>query len=90
MARIPGADDEENFDEEELIRDEFNSIVSGLSLDESAPTTYLDELDNFEDMEGFKQPNPAKESIGAVYFSMKRAIRRWLKRGYHDDDGVVL
>jgi carboxylesterase len=46
-------------DERELIDAEFDSIVSGLSLDESAPTTYLDELDARPyDPEGFAQPNP--------------------------------
>ena len=46
-------------DERELIDAEFESIVSGLSLDESAPTTYLDELDARPyDPEGFIPPNP--------------------------------
>ena len=46
-------------DERELIDAEFESIVSGLSLDESAPTTYLDELDaRAYDPEGFIPPNP--------------------------------
>jgi hypothetical protein len=46
-------------DERELIDAEFESIVSGLSLDESAPTTYLDELDAPQyDLEGFTPPNP--------------------------------
>jgi carboxylesterase len=46
-------------DERELIDAEFESMVSGLSLDESAPTTYLDELDARPyDPEGFIQPNP--------------------------------
>jgi hypothetical protein len=40
--------DRDGFDEEELIRSEFESIVSGLSLDESAPTTYLDDLDRID------------------------------------------
>ena len=51
----PGPDE---FDEEELIRSEFDSIVSGLSLDESAPTTYLDELDAIQDANRFIPPNP--------------------------------
>jgi len=38
-------------DERELIDAEFDAIVSGLSLDESAPTTYLDELDSSEKTE---------------------------------------
>ena len=47
-----------DFNERELIDAEFDSIVSGLSLDQSAPTTYLDELDKFVDNERFIQPNP--------------------------------
>lgn len=45
-------------DERDLIDAEFESIVSGLSLDESAPTTYLDELDSRIDPDHFEHPNP--------------------------------
>jgi carboxylesterase len=44
-------------DEAELIDAEFESIVSQLSLDQSAPTTYLDELDRRAD-EHFVHPDP--------------------------------
>lgn len=44
-------------DENELINAEFESIVSQLSLDESAPTTYLDELDARGD-DHFIHPDP--------------------------------
>jgi carboxylesterase len=44
--------------ERELIDAEFDSIISGLALDESSPTSYLDELDKFDDHEKFKAPNP--------------------------------
>jgi len=55
-------------DERELIDAEFESIVSGLSLDESAPTTYLDELDARKfDPEGFNQPNPRAPRIDRKY-----------------------
>lgn len=79
----------DDFDEEELIRSEFESIVSGLSLDESTPATYLDELDRI-DQEGFIQPNPPRQSPKSFIASAKRAINRWLKRGYHEDDGATL
>ena len=42
--------------EEELIRAEFESIVSGLNLDQSTESTYLDELDQRSD--NFTPPNP--------------------------------
>lgn len=79
----------DEFDEEELIRSEFESIVSGLSLDEAAPTTYLDDLDRI-DHEGFVQPNPPRQSPRRFIASAKRAINRWLNRGYHEDDGATL
>ncbi len=39
----PGKDDEMD-----LINAEFESMVSGLNLDQSSPRTYLDELDEIE------------------------------------------
>jgi len=48
-------------DEKDLIDAEFESIVAGLSLDESSPTTYLDELDNRIDPDRFELPNPTLE-----------------------------
>jgi len=81
--------DPEDFDEEELIRSEFDSIVSGLSLDESAPTTYLDDLDRIDE-EKFVQPNPPRQTPLGFIASAKRAINRWLNPGYHEDDGAAL
>ena len=81
--------DPEDFDEEDLIRSEFDSIVAGLSLDESAPTTYLDELDAI-DTESFAQPNPPIQSVLGFFQSAKLAIKKWLRRGYHEDDGATL
>ena len=83
----PGPDE---FDEEELIRSEFDSIVSGLSLDESAPTTYLDELDAIHDVNRFIPPNPPRQSPRAMWRAVKRAVNRWFHRGYHEDDGAAL
>jgi hypothetical protein len=81
--------DRDGFDEEELIRSEFESIVSGLSLDESAPTTFLDDLDRI-DRAGFAQPNPPRQTPRGFIASAKRAVDRWLKRGYHEDDGAEI
>ena len=80
----------EDFDEEELIKSEFDSIVSGLSLDESTPSTYLDELDQIDRASGFVPPNPPTQTPRSFFFSTKRAVLRWLKRDYHEDDGVAL
>jgi hypothetical protein len=84
-----GKKEPEDFDEEDLIRSEFESIVSGLSLDESGPSTYLDELERIDE-EGFIQPNPPRQSPSGFITSATRAISRWLKRGYHEDDGATL
>jgi hypothetical protein len=80
----------EGFDEEELIRSEFESIVSGLNLDQSSPSTYLDDLDRIQESEGFVQPNPPPMGLQRFYNSAKLAVQRWLKRGNHDDDGAAL
>jgi hypothetical protein len=45
-------------DDSELVNAEFESIVSTLSLDQSTPSTYLDQLDAIEDSERFVAPNP--------------------------------
>jgi hypothetical protein len=84
-----GKKEPEDFDEEELIRSEFDSIVAGLSLDESAPTTYLDDLDRI-DHEGFIQPNPTPQTIKGFFASVRSAINRWLQRTHRDDDGAAL
>jgi len=80
----------EDFDEEELIRSEFDAIVSGLSLDESAPSGYLDELDAIEAADRFVAPNPPSQSPRQTWRSIKRAVNRWLNRGYRDDDGAAV
>ena len=83
-----GKKEPDEFDEEELIRSEFESIVSGLSLDESAPTTFLDELDRVN-YEGFIPPNPPRQTPRGFVQSAKRAIERWLNHRNPDDDGAV-
>lgn len=90
MSNLPRNPNDDSFDEEELIRSEFDSIVSGLSLDESSTTTYVDELDQIDRDDRFIQPNPPPQSPRTFLFSVKRAIERWFKRGYHEDDGVAL
>jgi hypothetical protein len=45
-------------DDSELVNAEFDSIVSTLSLDQSAPTSYLDQLDAIDESESFVPPNP--------------------------------
>ena len=50
-------------DDSDLINAEFKSIVAGLSLDESAPTNFLDDLDRPDPENHFQQPDPALEPI---------------------------
>jgi len=47
-----------NDDDSELVNAEFDSIVSTLSLDQSSPSTYLDQLDAIDHSERFVAPNP--------------------------------
>jgi hypothetical protein len=47
-----------NDDDSELVNAEFESIVSTLSLDQSSPSSYLDELDAIDHSERFVAPNP--------------------------------
>ena len=79
----------DGFDEEELIRSEFDSIVSGLNLDQSSPSTYLDDLDRI-DQESFIQPNPAPQTPRGFIQSARNAIQRWFHRNNRDDDGAAL
>ena len=53
----------ENEDDSDLIDAEFQSIVAGLSLDQSSPSTYLDELDRLVPDDHFERPNPALAPI---------------------------
>ena len=83
-------------DDMDRINEEFDSLVSGLSLDESTPTTYLDELDSRIDSEKFTPPKISRKKFSRHSFmqslqSVKDSIERWRNnRGGHDDDGAVL
>lgn len=52
-----GSYEYEEDDERDLIDAEFDSIVSSLSLDESTPTTYLDQLDRSVSVESLIERN---------------------------------
>lgn len=47
----------------DLIDAEFESIVAGLSLDESLTTNFLDDLDRPDPEDHFQEPDPALEPI---------------------------
>jgi hypothetical protein len=82
----------EDFDEEDLIKAEFDSIVEGLSLDESAPTTYLDELDRFEEENKFTPPVIPRKKLRDQVREMKLSFKRWRDNSGETppDDGAVL
>ena len=50
-------------DDTELIDAEFASIIAGLSLDESSPSNFLDDLDRPDPEDHFEKPNPKLEPI---------------------------
>ena len=84
----------ENEDEDEinLINAEFESMVEGLALDESSPTTYLDELDQFEKVNRFTPPVIPKHSILQQYKDARKAIIRWFRNSgnQNPDDGLSI
>jgi hypothetical protein len=82
----------EDFNDDELINAEFESMVEGLSLDESSPTTYLDELDAFQDLNRFVPPRIPKRSFRDQLRDALRAITRWKDNPHRDDyeDGAAL
>jgi len=77
--------------ERELIDMEFQSMVDGLSLDESTPSTYLDELDNFVDENRFKAPAPARHSFMQSIKLAVASFKNW-KNGSNNrgDDGAQI
>ena len=78
----------EGFDEEDLIKAEFDSIVEGLSLDESSPTTYLDELDRSVDDEHFTPPTPEKTSRKNFFQDGIKAFKKWKDNPRSDNSGL--
>jgi len=82
----------EGFDEEDLIKAEFDSIVEGLSLDESSPTTYLDELDRFEEVNKFTPPAVPKKKFRDQLRELKISFTRWRNnsREIPPDDGALI
>jgi hypothetical protein len=79
-------------DEMDLINSEFESMVAGLSLDQSTPNTYLDDLEKSEalDENHFQEPNPSWPGVRKFLISARIAIKRWLRHDNDRDDGVQL
>lgn len=84
-------DDPDDATERELIEMEFQSMVENLSLDQSAPSSYLDELDTIADSEKFMPPNPAKKSASQSFRDAITSFKKWKNgKDFRDDDGVAL
>jgi len=80
-------------DEKDLIDEKFQALVSGLSLDESSPTTYLEELDRHVDDEHFTPPTLAKINLKKFFADGVSAFKRWKDNPRSDntdldDDGA--
>jgi len=82
---------EDEFDDE-LVDAEFESIVEGLSLDESAPTTYLDELDRIDAHNAFTPPVIPKRSLKEQWNDAKNSFLRWKNNPHNNnpEDGAEL
>jgi hypothetical protein len=77
--------------ERELIEMEFQSMVENLSLDQSAPTSYLDEHDGFADQEKFVAPNPIRKNTLQSFRDAVAAFKKWKSgENFRDDDGAAL
>ena len=88
-AQTPGED------EKDLIDEKFNALVSGLSLDQSSPSTYLDELDRRVDEERFTPPVPQKISLKNFFSDGINAFKKWKDNPRSDnsdldDDGAQI
>jgi hypothetical protein len=84
-------DGPEDATERELIEMEFQSMVENLSLDQSAPTSFLDELDRVEDHNRFVAPTPPRRSAKETFQSAIAALKKWNSgNSNRGDDGAAL
>lgn len=90
-----------NDDEMELINAEFDSMVAGLSLDESSPRTYLDELEAIEreELESlnaeralYAQVESEKVPLHLKFGRLVETVKRWWNREDREEgeDGARL
>jgi hypothetical protein len=103
MTTPPGANrhNEDPDDDIELINAEFESMVAGLSLDQSSPRTYLDELDEIEREEVaslnsertlYAEVNEERIPLHLKVNTFIAAIKKWWKNEDRNDgeDGARL
>lgn len=86
--------DDSEKDEMDLINAEFESMVSHLSLDQSSPTTFLDELDAIEkagtDRELYAFPAKSQKSFRERMIDSMATIKSWWNRNNNEGDGAIL
>ena len=75
-------------DEKDLIDEKFNALVSGLSLDQSSPSTYHDELDRRVDEEHFTPPVPQKMQLRNFFSDCINAFKKWKDNPRSDNSGL--
>lgn len=80
--RNPGEDDQDLTDEK------FHALVSGLSLDQSAPTDYLDILARGEEVAGFTPPEPEKIQFFTSLKEGIKAFKKWKDNPRKDNTGL--
>lgn len=94
MQRLPMTTGRSDDDEMDLINAEFESLVANLSLDQSAPTTFLDELDAIHaadsDAEVYSNPPRIKRNFHQRIENLTASVKRWWNRNDIDGDGAVL
>lgn len=84
---------ERDDDEMDLINAEFESMVADLNLDQSAPTTFVDELDAIDKSENsaIYYPPHVHRGVRGAFEDFIATIRRWWKSSGDDDtDGAVV
>jgi hypothetical protein len=81
-AQNPGEDDKD------LIDEKFQALISGLSLDQSSPTTYLDELDREIDREHFTPPVPEKMNVKKFFRDGLNGFKKWKDNPRSDNSGL--
>jgi hypothetical protein len=77
-----------NEDDKDLIDEKFQALVAGLSLDQSSPTTYLDELDRSDDEEHFTPPVPEKINRKKFFADGINAFKKWKDNPRSDNSGL--
>ena len=80
-------------DEMDLINAEFESMVSGLNIDQSSPRTYLDdleEIDREEVNELYRANQVASGRKNPIPGIIQAIIRWWNRKDNNEGDGATV